>query len=196
MSTSASANSEGGIRSSGAIRVVVVDDHPVFRAALASLLRTRRDMEVLAESGASRPSVVDVVTVHRPDVVVFGVHRSDHRAFETARALRRLQPQPEVLVIGELVSERQLLQAARAGVSGYLASDVEGNLFEGVQSLAQHQPYVSLDVIRRLVHAFEATGAARLLDVASAGPADRRDVAGASEKVSLPTRGPGHSRKH
>ena len=47
-----------------AIRVVVIDDHPVFRAALAHLRRTRDDIEVLAESAVADPGVADLVTVH------------------------------------------------------------------------------------------------------------------------------------
>jgi len=83
-----------------------------------------------------------------------------------------------VLVIGELASERQLLAAAEAGVSGYLANTTDGSLFEGLTSLAQHRPYVTVDVIRRIVQAFaDVTGVTALREVDSGGQARGRDLA-------------------
>ena len=70
--------------------MLVVDDHPVFRAALAHLLRTRGDIEVLAESALAGPGVADLVAAHPPDVVVVGIHGSDDKALWAVRAMRRL----------------------------------------------------------------------------------------------------------
>jgi DNA-binding NarL/FixJ family response regulator len=107
--------------------------------------------------------------------------------------MKRLRPQSEVLVIGELAAERQLLAAAEAGVSGYLASDAEGSLFEGLESLAHHRPYVPVNVTRRIVQAFaDVAGVTRLREIEPGDQASGRDLATPKGDATANAAGPGH----
>lgn len=111
------------------IRVVVVDDHPVFRLGMGALLDTLDGIECVGEAAAAA-EVPALVARVRPHVVLMDLHLGKGSGFEATRLLRRDHPDVRVLVVTMLNDDASLVAALRAGARGYLlkgatAADVE-----------------------------------------------------------------------
>ncbi|MFI7306348.1 response regulator [Micromonospora aurantiaca] len=111
------------------IRVVVVDDHPVFRLGMSALLDTLDGIECVGEA-ADASEARALVDSTRPDVVLMDLHLGPGSGIEATRALSRDHPEVRVLVVTMLNDDASLVAAVRAGARGYVlkgasAADVE-----------------------------------------------------------------------
>ncbi|WFE39935.1 response regulator transcription factor [Micromonospora sp. WMMD998] len=118
------------------IRVVVVDDHPVFRLGMSALLDTLEGIECVGEAADAADALALVARV-RPDVVLMDLHLGRGSGIEATRLLRRDHPAVRVLVVSMLNDDASLVAALRAGARGYVvkgasATDVE----RGIRSVA------------------------------------------------------------
>src|SRR5207244_13442791 len=82
-----------------AIRVLVVDDHAVFSDALATILRTEPDIEVVGKGGTVREAI-DAARARQPDVVLLDVHMPDGSGIGAAAAIRKQLRQSQVVTLG------------------------------------------------------------------------------------------------
>ena len=114
--------------------VVLVDDHPVFRRGLASLL-AEDGIEVLASVGTLREAL-DAVAERAPDVVVMDLHLPDGSGVQATRQVVAEHPGVRVLVLSMDSADAAVLAALRAGARGYLlkesAADSIGRTVEAV----------------------------------------------------------------
>lgn len=101
------------------IRVVVADDHPIFREGLRMLLASVEDVEVVAEAETT-DELVRVVTGARPDVVVLDVDMPERGGVEVIPDVLALAPGCAVLMLTMLEDPGTLAAAIRAGARGYL----------------------------------------------------------------------------
>lgn len=109
------------------IRVLVVDDHPVFRIGMAALLRSLPDVEVVAEA-ADRAEALAAVESQAPQVVLMDLDLGTDSGVEITRELCRRDPTLGVLVVTMLGDDDSLFASIRAGARGFLlkgASPVE-----------------------------------------------------------------------
>lgn len=101
------------------VRVLVADDHPVFRDGLASLLATQRDVEVVA-TAADGAEAVALAGEHGPDVVVMDLQMPVLNGIDATRRLAETMPDVRVLVFTMGEEDGTVLAAMRAGARGYL----------------------------------------------------------------------------
>jgi DNA-binding NarL/FixJ family response regulator len=101
------------------VRVVVVDDHPVFRLGLVALIDGLENMEVVAEA-ASAKEALDAVREHDPDVVVMDVELGAVSGIEATRSVLAASPSTGVLVLTMFDDDDSVHAAIRAGARGYL----------------------------------------------------------------------------
>lgn len=101
------------------IRVVVVDDHPLFRDGLTGLLRSVSDIEVLAAVGDGE-SAVRQATKLTPDVVLMDLNMPGLPGLEAIRRIARLDPAPAVLVLTMVDDDDSVAAAMQVGARGYL----------------------------------------------------------------------------
>ena len=106
------------------IRVVVVDDHPVFREGFAALLRSIPDIEVLATASSGEEAVA-AVDEHEPAVVVMDVQMPGMDGVEATRRVVADHPGTGVVVLTMSEEDATLLDAVRAGARGYLLKGAE-----------------------------------------------------------------------
>jgi len=106
------------VERSGPIRVMVVDDHPMWRDAVArDLAEAGYDVAATAADGAQ---ALRVIGAARPDVVVLDLQLPDTSGVEVTRALRAACPAARVLVLSASGEQQDVLDAVKAGAVGYL----------------------------------------------------------------------------
>jgi DNA-binding NarL/FixJ family response regulator len=101
------------------VRVLIADDHPVFRDGLASLLGTQPDVTVVA-TAADGAEAVALTATHSPDVVVMDLQMPELNGIDATRVLAETQPDVRVLVFTMGEEDGTVLAAMRAGARGYL----------------------------------------------------------------------------
>lgn len=105
------------------IRVLIADDHPLFRVGLAYALRAR-GFDVVAEAENGRHAV-ELARTHRPELAVVDVRMPELDGIEACRALRSLEPPPLVVMLTTF-DEAALVAAARdAGATAYLSKETD-----------------------------------------------------------------------
>jgi DNA-binding NarL/FixJ family response regulator len=102
-----------------AIRVVVVDDHPIVRDGLRALFSTVPDVDVVGEA-ADADTALREVTLHRPDVLLLDVHLPGSTGLQALPALRRASPETHVLLLTMDADTETALEAVQLGADGYL----------------------------------------------------------------------------
>lgn len=109
-----------------AIRVLVVDDHPVTRDGLKSALSTSGVIEIVGEATSGEEALAAVQAQH-PDVVFMDVRMPGMGGIEATRAIRQADPDTKVILFTVDESRTAVGDAIRAGVSGYLLKDVSAS---------------------------------------------------------------------
>ncbi|HEY3484544.1 MAG TPA: response regulator transcription factor, partial [Ilumatobacteraceae bacterium] len=102
-----------------ALRIVVVDDHPVFRMGMSALLASIDGFEIVGEA-ADADGAVSTVTATDPDVVIMDLHLGETSGIEATRRLAAVHPRSGVLVVTMLDDADSVFAAMRAGARGYL----------------------------------------------------------------------------
>lgn len=135
------------------IRVVVVDQHYLFRAQLVRLLRAQ-GIDVVGEASRG-PEAVRLAAELQPEVVIMDIEMAGMSGIEAAHRLGAAAPTVGILILTVLADERSVMRALRAGASGYLLKDARiDQIIEGVQAAARGEsflsPRIAANLVRRL----------------------------------------------
>lgn len=124
------------------IRVILADDHLVVRTGLRALLRASPDISVIGEASNGREAVA-LAERFRPDVVVMDLGMPDLDGISATREIASKVPGVHVLILTMHVEDDYLVDALRAGASGYLVKSVpEGELVKAIRAVARGDVYV------------------------------------------------------
>jgi DNA-binding NarL/FixJ family response regulator len=125
----------------GQVRVLIADDHTLVRESLAGLLQADAGIVVVAQA-ADGLETVEKALVTRPDVVITDLSMPRLGGLEVVRRLRETLPDTKVLVLTMHKEDEYVLQAVRAGASGYLVKDsAASELLAAVRSLHAGRGY-------------------------------------------------------
>lgn len=106
-----------------AIRLLIIDDHPAFRAGLVALLADQKDLRVVAEGGDGR-SAVALYLRERPDVVLMDLRLPGLSGVEAIQAIRAQDPQARVIVVTTYDADEDIYRAIQSGAKSYLLKDM------------------------------------------------------------------------
>ena len=106
----------------GPIRILIADDHTLVRESLVGLLQAEGDVQVVAQA-ADGVETVEKALATRPDIVVTDLSMPRLSGIEVVRRLKEALPNTRVLVLTMHQEDEYVLQAVRAGASGYLVKD-------------------------------------------------------------------------
>lgn len=131
-------------------RIVVVDDHPVVRDGVRSMLSSAPDFEVVGEA-SSGPEAVALVLEEDPDVVVMDLRMPDGDGVAAVGELTRLGARARVLVLTTFDTDSDTVAAIEAGATGYLLKDTPAaEIFRAVRATAAGETVLSPAVASRI----------------------------------------------
>jgi DNA-binding NarL/FixJ family response regulator len=135
-----------------AIRILLVDDHPIVRQGLKTLLAGHPGWEVIGEASDGMEAV-DKADRLRPDVMVLDVTMPRMNGLEACRLIRQKAPGMEILFVTQHDSPQMMREALEAGARGYVVkSNAARDLLEAVEAVSQHRVFTALNRRDPLAH--------------------------------------------
>lgn len=133
------------------VRVLIVDDDPLVRAALTIIVGRSPGMSVVAEA-ADGSEVPGLVAAHSPDVVLMDIRMPNVDGLAATELLRSQPDPPEIIMLTTFHADEYVLRALRAGASGFLLKDTPAaDLVRAVAKVAAGEPILSPAVTRQLI---------------------------------------------
>jgi DNA-binding NarL/FixJ family response regulator len=147
---------------SNRIRILLADDHPVFRNGLRALLTREPDFEIVAEAGDGEAAIAGIAT-HRPDVALLDLEMPKHDAFEVAVAVRPRVPSIAIVVFTAHGDEALVNRACDLGIRGYmLKNDPEPEIAACIRAVHAGRVHISARVSGALLNRANRPPASRL----------------------------------
>ena len=127
------------------IRILVVDDHPIVRQGLKTLLEGHSGWQVVGEA-ADGAEAIEKAKDLTPDVMVLDVTMPRMNGLEACRLLRRQAPDLEILFVTQHDSPQMMREALEAGARGYVVkSNAARDLLAAVEAVSQHRIFTALN---------------------------------------------------
>ena len=105
------------------VRVLCVDDHPLVRKGIASILNNEPDMKLIAEAGNGQDAVA-MFKAHRPDVTLMDLRMPNMDGIEAVRQIRAESPDAKIIALTSFDGDQEIYRALEAGVRGYLLKEM------------------------------------------------------------------------
>ena len=133
------------------IRVLLVDDHTLFRSGIKSLLQRHEDFEVVGEAGDGLEGIKRVRSL-LPDVALIDLHMPGVSGLEAVRVLSEEAPKVRLLMLTVSEDAQDLLDALRSGACGYLLKNIEADvLVDAIRRAAQGESVVAQQMTAKLI---------------------------------------------
>ena len=146
------------------IRVLVADDHPIYRDGLARTLADAGDIEVVGTAGDGEEAVTRVLAL-RPDLVLLDISMPKGGGMGALERISAMEAPPRVAMITASEDEGDLMQALKGGAIGYVLKGIGADdLVAVVRDLAAGRTYVSPGLAGRVLTALRARPAAAPVD--------------------------------
>jgi len=134
----------------GKIRILIVDDHPVVRAGLTSMLGTQESLDVVGAAWNGQEAFA-LIERHLPQVMLLDLRMPGMNGIETLQALRSLPTPPRVLVLTNFETDEDVYRAVCAGAQGYLLkSTTQQEMIEAIKTVASGGRYFPAHIASRL----------------------------------------------
>jgi len=148
------------------IRILSVEDHPVFREGLSTIIGSQEDMLLLAQA-ANAAEAIEEFRRHRPDITLMDLRLPGTTGIDTLITIREEFPAARIIMLTTSDSDGEIQRALRAGASGYvLKSMPKDELLAVIRSVHMGRRHVPPQVAARLAeHLGEETLTARELEV-------------------------------
>jgi two-component system NarL family response regulator len=132
------------------IRILLVDDHPVVRAGLASMLSSIRGITVCGAASTGEEAL-DIIDQEKPDVLLLDLRMPGMTGIDLLKALRTRSFPPKALVLTSYSSDEEIYRAIEAGAQGYLLKSApQAEIVTAIQSVYRGKNHISSPIAIRL----------------------------------------------
>lgn len=139
-------------------RILLADDLPLFRRAIATLIDEQEDLEVVGQADTG-VEAVELAASLQPDIAVLDVEMPVMDGISAARRIRETLPEVRIVMLTVWEDDDHLLEAIRLGVHGYLLKDLRPDeLYDMLRSVMRDETPVSPALVSRLLTALRETG--------------------------------------
>jgi len=136
------------------IKVLIADDHKLFRQGLISLMRTREDLVEVVGEAESGAEAVQLTEQLRPDVVLMDIYMPELDGLEAAKEIRKRFPHIAIVMLTSSEKDGHLYEAVQLGVSGYLLKSLDADeLFELLQGVINGETAMTRAMASKLLKA-------------------------------------------
>lgn len=138
------------------IRILVIDDHKLFREGLAALLNAATETAVVGEAATGAEAIAQAAAV-TPDVILMDIQMPDMNGIEATRRILANQPDTRVIMLTMLEDDDSLFAAMSAGARGYILKGADkAEVLQTVTAVAEGQALFGTAVAQRLLRFFQA----------------------------------------
>jgi DNA-binding NarL/FixJ family response regulator len=135
------------------IRILIADDHPVFRFGLRALLNAMPDTDVVGEATSGEEALVLAGSL-RPDVILMDINMPGVNGIEATRRIRETNPDIRILMV-TMLEDDSVFAAMRAGARGYVIKGAEpAEVLRAIRAVADGEAIFSPGIAERLMHYF------------------------------------------
>ena len=167
----------------GAIRLMIVDDHAIVRQGLIKLIEMISDFRVVAE-GSNGREAIDLVKIHRPDIVLMDLNMPDMDGIEACRRIKECDAGAKVIALTVCEEIDRITEALAAGAKGYILKNTDlESLARIIRGVHEGKAYIDPAVATGLIDRY--TSFARQAEVRDASPLSERET----EVLSLVSKG-------
>jgi len=140
-------------------KIVIIDDHQLFREGVKRILEFEKSFEVLAE-GDDGSEALGLVQEHHPDVVIMDINMPQMNGVEATRELIEKYPNTKVIILSIHDDENYVTHALKTGARGYLLKEMDADaLIEAVRVVADGGSYLHPKVTHNLVNEYRKLAA-------------------------------------
>ena len=133
------------------IRILIIDDHPLFREGIKSLIARNPGFEVVGEAGNGRKGL-RMAKELKPDLVVMDISLPDKSGIDLTRDIRSLLPETYVMIVSMHSKIDYITEAFRAGASGYVVKDSAADrLIQGLKAVSRGEYYLDSSLSHKVV---------------------------------------------
>jgi two-component system NarL family response regulator len=159
------------------IRILIVDDHPVVRAGLTSMLGTQAELEVIG-SASSGEEALSKLQHAAPDVLLLDLRMHGMSGVETLLAMKRAAHDTRVIILTSFETDEDIYRAVQAGAQGYLLKDTGlREMVEAIRTVHAGKRYIPRDIAARLAERMMRTDLTpreiEILKLVSKGPTNK-----------------------
>ncbi len=136
------------------IKILLVDDHAMFRAGVKSLLTFNPEFEVIDEADSGQQAL-DKVREHKPDIVIMDIAMPGMDGLSATRLIKELHPEVKILLLSQHENREYILPALKMGASGYVLKRAAADeLIQAVKCIHAGKSYLDPDVADIVVNEY------------------------------------------
>ena len=155
-------------------RVLLVEDHPMYRMGIKRVLEDTERFAIVAEAGNGHDAI-HMSDVHNPDLILMDVQLPGVTGLKIARVLRKQQPNAKIVFLSMHMDDARLFEAIRAGASAFLTKDIDGEtLIDSLRRVLLGENLINTLVLARPQLAWKVLAEFRQLASDEAGGRDKQ----------------------
>ncbi|MNM20414.1 Transcriptional regulatory protein DegU [compost metagenome] len=158
------------------MKIVIADDHPLFRSGVRNLLGTTEDLQLVGEASTG-DEALELAAALQPELILMDIRMSGLNGIEATRLIKERFPHIEVLILTMFQDDQSVFTAMRAGAKGYVLKDADENeLLQSIRMVGSGGAVFSADIAARMIHYFAAPKPAMKRDHPALAELSRREM--------------------